>query len=172
MISNTSIKLRALEPGDLNNLYSWENNFEEWKFSDHQIPFSQFVLEQYIQSATESIYSSRQLRLVIEEVDSKRCIGFLDFFDFDPRNLKMAVGILIGDVSDRRKGFAIDALSLGKRFVKESFNLRQLYCHISENNLPSISLFKKAGFQTSGILKDWKREGDQWRDVLVFQCLL
>ncbi len=172
MISNSVITLRALEPEDLDNLYSWENKFEEWKYSDHQIPFSKFVLEKYIQQASESIYSSKQLRLVIEENETKSCIGFLDFFDFDPMNRRMAVGILIGDKKYRRKGFALEALNLGKKFVKESFGLRQLYCHVSKSNTASISLFEKAGFEQSGILKDWKLEGEKWINVLVFQAIL
>ncbi len=172
MISNDHITLRALEPADIDYLYTWENNFEEWKYSDHQIPFSKFILEKYIEQATESIYSSKQLRLVIEDNTSGKCIGFLDFFDFDPLNRRMAVGILIGDPQFRRKGLALDALSLGKEFVKASFGLRQLYCHISETNQGSIALFQKAGFQQSGILKDWKIEKDNWINVLVFQCVL
>jgi len=172
MISNNLISLRALEPSDLDCMYRWENNFEEWKFSDHQIPFSKFILEKYIQQATDSIYSSKQLRLVIEEKCSGKCLGFLDFFDFDPQNARMAIGIIIGEKKDRRKGFALEALNLGKSFVKSSFGLRQLYCHISENNPASISLFEKAGFTQSGCLKDWKIDRKNWINVLVFQCLL
>jgi diamine N-acetyltransferase len=171
MISSDKIKLRALEPEDIDNLYIWENNYAEWEYSDNQIPFSRYTLERYIENATNSIYSTRQLRLVIEDNNDQCCIGFLDFFDFDPLNQRMAVGILIGEEKYRRKGFALEAILLGWEYSRKTFGIEQLYCHITENNKASIALFQKAGFEIVGRLKHWKKIADIWHDVLILQLI-
>ena len=64
-LKNEHIILRAIEPADIDVLYNWENDTENWQVSNVQTPFSRFVLEQYITSAHQDIYSAKQLRLMI-----------------------------------------------------------------------------------------------------------
>src|SRR2546421_12755893 len=115
------IQLRALEPSDLEQLYQWENDTAIWSVSGTLAPFSRFVLEQYLASSHEDIYSNKQLRLIIDltvsddedETDDAPCsIGCIDLFDFDPKHRKAGVGILIADRSYRGKGDATEALHL------------------------------------------------------------
>ena len=40
-----NIKLRALEPEDLELLYEWENNDSNWMISNTISPFSKYILE-------------------------------------------------------------------------------------------------------------------------------
>ena len=79
--------------------------------SNTQSPFSRFVLEQYITSSHQDIYSVKQLRLIICNEENK-AIGSIDLFDFDPNHLRAGVGILIAEKADRKKGYASEALSL------------------------------------------------------------
>ena len=65
------IFLRAIEPSDIELIYEWENDIENWIVSNTQTPFSRFVLEQYITSAHEDIYTAKQLRLIICTNDNK-----------------------------------------------------------------------------------------------------
>ena len=47
--------------------------------------------------------------------------------------------------------------------------LHQLYCNIPENNIPSLNLFQKAGYEIVGIKKDWIRAGKEWQDEYMLQ---
>ena len=60
------IRLRALEPEDVNILYKWENDTEIWKVSNTVAPFSKHMLRQFIENQQRDIYETRQLRLIIE----------------------------------------------------------------------------------------------------------
>ena len=49
-MKNKEIKLRALEPEDLELLYNWENNDEYWIISNTVSPFSKYTLKLYLEN--------------------------------------------------------------------------------------------------------------------------
>jgi len=165
------INLRPLEMEDLNLLYEWENNPLVWSVSNTVTPYSKHILQQYIETAGTDIYTSKQLRLVIEKTESKQAIGFIDLFDFDPYNSKVGVGILIAETKERNQGFASEALNLIIQYVEKHLGLKQLYCNITTDNAQSIKLFKKTGFIEFGIKKDWIRVEDTWLDEALYQLI-
>src|SRR6218665_468737 len=145
-LKNQYISLRSIDPSDIDVLYNWENDTDNWQVSNTQTPFSRFVLEKYITSSHEDIYTAKQLRLIICDHENKP-IGCIDLFDFDPNHLRAGIGILVADKSDRRKGYASEALKLLTDYCFTSLNLNQLYCNITTDNEASILLFQKHGFQ-------------------------
>lgn len=177
-LTGNQILLRAIEADDLDALYSWENNTDHWRVSNTQTPFSRGVLKQYIETAHLDIYSVKQLRLMIVEhhdesgaLKDPRAIGCIDLFDFDPNHLRAGIGVLIADKNDRRKGYASEALTLLINYCFELLNLNQLYCNIAVDNEYSILLFKKHGFEITGVKKNWIREGAAFKDELLLQLL-
>ncbi|MCW3070179.1 MAG: acetyltransferase, ribosomal protein N-acetylase [Bacteroidetes bacterium] len=164
------VTLRALEPEDIDVLYNWENDPENWAVSNTQTPFSRFVLEQYITTAHVDIYSAKQLRLMICDKEGK-AVGSIDLFDFEPNHLRAGVGILVADKTDRRKGYASEALELLRNYCFDILNLHQIYCNITTDNESSILLFQKHGFQITGIKKQWIRSGSGYKDELLLQLI-
>jgi diamine N-acetyltransferase len=104
------IKLRAVEPEDLELLYEWENNSHYWIISNTITPFSKFTLKRYIENSHKNIFETGQLRLMIDHIKTNKSIGTIDLFDFDPFHKRAGLGILIADESFRRKGYASMAL--------------------------------------------------------------
>jgi len=100
-LANKTINLRAPEPEDLDLLYLWENNTEVWQISGTIVPFSRFVLKQYLENAGKDIFEMKQLRLIIQLNSNKRPIGAIDLFDFDPLHRRDGIGIVIADSSAR-----------------------------------------------------------------------
>ena len=164
------ISLRAIEPSDIDILYRWENDVETWNVSNTQTPYSRFVLEQYIASAHQDIYSVKQLRLIICDSEGK-AIGTIDLFDFDPNHMRAGIGILIADKEDRRQGAASEALELLVDYCFNILNLHQVYSNITIDNEASVLLFQKHGFQITGVKKHWVREGEKFKDELLLQRL-
>ena len=64
-IQTEHIYLRALEPTDLELLYTCENDRLVWKVSNTITPFSKYILQQYLESSQNDIYTNKQLRLMI-----------------------------------------------------------------------------------------------------------
>jgi diamine N-acetyltransferase len=168
-----NIKLRAIEPSDLDIIFQWENNPENWLISNTTVPFSKHVLNKYIENAHQDIYEARQLRLMIDLMDPKgniiNVIGTIDLFDFDPRHRRAGVGILIAQKENRRQGLASEALSVLADYAFGTLHLHQLYCNIAYDNKASLNLFKKHGFVEVGVKKDWLRRNREWLDVILLQ---
>lgn len=100
----TSIRLRALEPEDLECLYKWENDMDLWEVSDTLTPFSLFTLKKYIETCHLDIYTTKQLRLMIERVDTNERIGLVDLYDFDPYHQRAGIGIMIHNTENQKQG--------------------------------------------------------------------
>ena len=164
------ISLRALEPEDLDRLYLWENDTTLWPHGSTRAPLTRHQLWQYIDSYDGDIFAARQLRLMIVDNDSGEAIGTADIFDFDPHNCHAKTGIFV-DTAHRRKGVAAEALALLSDYARECIGLHQLVALVRADNNPSIALFKRAGFKSSGCLRSWIKNGHRYSDVLVFQKL-
>ncbi len=170
LLENEHIRLRALEPEDLANIYLWENNTEWWGVGNTLTPYSRYVLKEYIAQSHRDLYDLKQLRLVIERKESPTPIGTVDLYDFDPHNRRVGVGVLI-DPACQGNGIATEAMDLLKEYVFSFLKLHQLYVYVAENNDASRTLFARCGFETTGKLADWQVAVDGYRDVLVMQLL-
>ncbi len=169
---NQSLRLRAPEAEDIDFIYRLENDQRIWVLSNTQAPVSRFAIEQYILSASQDIYATRQIRMILEKKGRQGAvpIGMVDLFDFDPQHLRAGIGILLDD-RHRQKGFGSDALRLMIDYAFGTLHLRQLYCHIGAGNLASKRLFDRMGFTQSGRLTDWIRTAEGWEDVVVMQLV-
>ena len=170
-LENKTIRLRALEPKDLDILYSWENDMSIWYLSNTQIPFSKYTLKNYIKNSLLDIYTAKQLRLIIELKQDPRPLGAIDLFDFDPFHLRAGVGILIGKTDDREKGYASEALQTLIEYSFSTFGLKQLYCSITEDNDQSLKLFIKYGFVITGQKKAWIKKDNMWLTEFFLQLI-
>lgn len=170
LMHNDTLRLRALEPTDLDLLYAWENDATVWTVSDTAAPYSRQVLWQYLENYTGDIYQSRQLRLMIELNDGT-AVGTVDFFHFDPLNNRAELGLLIAP-EHRGNGYGQMALQLARDYAAQHIGMRQLYVYIRTDNTTCLKLFQNFGFEQCGVLKSWVKRGRQYHDVALLQLLL
>ncbi|MGQ3679573.1 GNAT family N-acetyltransferase [Tenacibaculum discolor] len=169
-LTGTHIKLRALEPEDLEFLFQIENNESFWEVSHTQAPFSKFLLKQYLENAHLDIFEAKQLRLVIDEKSTGKSIGMIDLFDFNPQHKRAGIGVLIHP-DFQQKGFASEALQLLINYCFTHLHLHQLYANITNDNTNSLHLFEKKNFKQIGIKKDWIFYNGTYKDELLFQLI-
>jgi diamine N-acetyltransferase len=171
-MTGKNIALRAVELSDADLIYAWENDPSIWQVSNTITPFSRYIIEQYILDSEQDIFTTKQLRLMIDHIGGDKIItiGAIDLFDFEPLHRRAGIGILIHD-KERGQGFASEALQLMKAYVFNTLQLHQLYCHISPGNTASLSLFTKHGFSISGTRKEWLHQNGQWTDEHILQCI-
>ena len=97
ILENDIIKIRPLEPSDVDLLYKWENDPEIWKISHTITPFSKHIIKKFIENSQFDIYETKQYRFMIDLKNDNKVItiGTIDLFDFDPYHSRVGVGILI-----------------------------------------------------------------------------
>ena len=164
-----TLKLRALEPNDLEMVYDIENDKSLWVYSNTTSPFSRHTLKKFIENSHLDIIEHKQLRLVIADDDNS--YGFIDLYDYDFINRRVGLGIIIFK-KYRSKGIGLISLQLTEDFLLEHVPIHQVYANISSTNKESISLFEKSDFVNVGLKKDWIFYNNQFNDELLFQKIL
>jgi len=164
------IYLRALEPEDLEFIHTIENDESLWELSNTITPYSKFLIKQYLEHSHKDIFEVKQLRLVISDYEEK-ALGMIDLFDFDFKNSRAGVGILVKETKDRQLGYGKEALQLLINYSFTHLGLHQLYCNISEENKASIKLFTSQGFNKIGLKEDWNYVDGTYKNEYIFQLL-
>ena len=167
LLHTDSLRLRAPEPEDLDVMFLFENDEELWADGGVTGPYSRYQLKKYIVNAKNDVYADGQLRLMMEDGDGK-VVGIVDLFNFDARNRRAEIGIVVRKEFRRRK-LATTALELLERHCFGYLGLHQLYAYIQEGNAASLALFARMGYRQTGILADWLYIGGRYRNVCVMQ---
>ncbi len=164
------LRLRAMEPEDLEILYAMENDPQTWDVTNFNVPYSKFVLKQYIENSQSDMFADRQLRMMIVRREDDKVVGTIDVTDFAPMHARGEIGIAI--LSEfQGNGFAKEALELMCEYTFRFLFLKQLNAHVAVDNISSLRLFKSCGFTECGLLKEWWCVSGKYKDVVLLQRL-
>ena len=164
------VHLRALEPEDLDLLYKIENDVKLWNVGTSNVPYSRYTLHNYVATASNDIYTDRQVRMIIEN-EAGQTIGIVDVVNFDPSNQRAEVGLVILSAY-RCQGYAAATLTLIADYALHIWHLHQLFAFIDVSNQASVSLFMKMGFQKSACITDWLYDGQEYHDAWLVQLVI
>ena len=165
-----SINFRAMEPEDLDLLYTIENDTNLWNIGVTSVPYSRYTLYEYIANSKNDIYTDRQVRMMIEN-NKHDIVGIVDLTNFDPKHMRAEIGIVI-EQKHRNKGYAQATIQKIKEYSLNVLHLHQLYAYVDKDNEQSLKLFKRCGFIISNELKDWLFDGKIYHSALLMQLFL
>lgn len=167
MNDDAIVRLRAMEPEDLDFLYAMENDKEVWDVGCTNVPYSRYVLHDYIANASNDIYADGQVRMVMEDWSGNR-VGLVDVFNFDASNRRAEVSVVVM-AEYRGRGLARDAVRQVCHYALRTLHLHQLYAIIATDNMASQQLFSETGFTGRNVLKEWLFDGMTYKDAIVMQ---
>lgn len=167
MNDDAIVRLRAMEPEDLDFLYAMENDKEVWDVGCTNVPYSRYVLHDYIANASNDIYADGQVRMVMEDRSGNR-VGLVDVFNFDASNRRAEVSVVVM-AEYRGRGLARDAVRQVCHYALRTLHLHQLYAIIATDNMASQQLFSETGFTGRNVLKEWLFDGMTYKDAIVMQ---
>ena len=167
-IESCRVRLRAIEPEDIDLLYQIENNPNHWSAGHNRMPYSRFYLKNYLESLTGDIFLDRKLRLIIECKQRQYAVGIIDLYDLNPIYLKAEVGIIVFEAY-RGQGYGKEATHLLAEYAFTHLLLNQVYATTSALNAASIALFKSCGFEQTARFKEWVLTQHGFEDELLFQ---
>lgn len=171
MLRGDNVFLRVVDKTDDTTLFFWENDTENWKISNTEIPYSLHSIHQLIEQQND-LRVSGQLRFMICENTSSNPIGNIDLYDVNFKHGYATVGILIADKTKRKQGLAKESLTILIEYCKQILELRNLQCFIHEDNTDSVSLFENVGFRHVGTLKKWLKFSGHIYDLHHYQLAL
>lgn len=169
------MRLRGLEPEDLDLLYTIENDSALWWVGAQTAPVSRFRLREYIASCEADIYKDEQVRFVIEtgNADDReaKAVGLVDLFNFSPRNRRAELGIAITKEA-QGKGIAQEAIKEIMAYARDIVGIHQIYAIVPSSNLASQKMLLNIGFLRHAVLKDWLMHDGKYEDALFMQHFL
>ena len=164
------MRLRAIEPYDIDLLYTIENDRDLWDVSSVNVPYSRYDLEQYVLSQQHDLYADKQLRLVITD-DGGKAVGLIDLFDFSPTNSRAELGMAILK-EERGKGYATGALKLLHDYAASHLHLHQIYAIVPSDNAACLSMLRNMGYANEMVLPDWLKKPSGYTDcIALFRVL-
>lgn len=161
------VRLRAMEPEDLDVLYRIENDRDVWDVGENNVPYSRYILHDYIANASADIYADKQVRMVVEN-EKGQLVGVADVVNFCPSHARAEVSIVICR-EHRKKGYARAAIRQIMEYALRTLHLHQLYAVVREDNMPSLNLFSSLGFKSKMALDDWLFDGKDYHNAVVMQ---
>lgn len=164
------VRLRAMEPEDLDALYRIENDRDVWDVGENNVPYSRYILHDYIANASADIYADKQVRMVVENEDGL-LVGVADVVNFCPSHARAEVSIVICR-EHRKKGYARAAIRQIMEYALRTLHLHQLYAVVREDNMPSLNLFSSLSFKSKMVLEDWLFDGKDYHNAVVMQFFL
>ncbi|MBQ1581599.1 MAG: GNAT family N-acetyltransferase [Prevotella sp.] len=164
------VKLRAMEPEDLDLLYQIENDSSIWHVGTNNVPYSRYVLHDYIAHASGDIYTDKEVRMMIDN-EQGETVGIVDLVNFSPQHQRAEIGIVIKD-GCRNLGYANAAIRKIMSYAHDVVHLHQLYAIVEATNEISLNLFESLGFSRSICLKEWTFNGNTYVDAIVIQKFL
>lgn len=167
--NKANVRLRAIEPEDLDLLYRIENDMKLWNVGASNVPYSRYTLHDYIANAADDIYVDRQVRMMVENEEGE-IVGIVDVVNFDPGNCRAEVGLIILDAY-RRRGYGSSTLQQIADYALNVLHLHQLFAFVDMRNEGSMSLFEKMGFVAAVKIKDWLYDGREYRDAALMQLV-
>jgi diamine N-acetyltransferase len=169
MLQSSSVFLRALEPEDLELLYTIENDTTVWSVSSERSHYSKFALKQYLASQPANIFQQGELRLVICESLTNKSVGLIDLTNFSPIDRRAEISICLLD-DYRGRGYAKDAIVGIEKYAAEVLRLDFLYAQVSKTTNPaSMKLFESLAYAEVAVLPAWHYGKNGHEDLAILK---
>jgi RimJ/RimL family protein N-acetyltransferase len=145
ILETQRLSLKLLEERDLNEIFFYMND-EIGKNLGGKMkkPFKQNYRKEYKKNiGYKNIYD-----FVIREKNSNHFIGVISVYLFKDRdlNLKGKVGYWTAE-NQRKKGYMSETLKEVEKLYPKFFNLNKIWTTVRADNLTSLNLLIKSGFQ-------------------------
>ena len=167
-----TVLLRPLEPEDLEPLYQMENSMEDWEHSSNTVPFSHYLLRDYIATQKCDLAIDRQVRLVICDRNNPGLVmGLADLNDYNPIHRRAEIGIILAK-EFRGRGYSLQAMRAFIGYIRSARLVDHVYAYVSEYNSACIRMLGKCGFIHGSTLKNWFVKEGKGINAEVFQLFL
>ena len=172
MLNGKLVRLRAVEEVDLENVFTWMNDWEvkRWVGSPARYPFSRAEEAEWVKKAVLRT-KPPDISFAIETLAEARHFGNLGLHGIDGADRKASLGIMIGDHGFWSHGYGTDAICTVLRYAFDEMNLHRVWLEVLADNARGIACYLKCGFVEEGRLRQDRYRGGEWIDLLVMGVL-
>jgi len=166
VIAGEQVRLRPFRRADLPRVTAWRHDDELRRgalWGD--APFGRREALRWLRAVSDGVDPSR-LTFAVELRASARLVGLTNLTRIDRRGGTAYFGVVIGEKDCWGRGLAHETLCLMLRRA-EALGLRKVLLEVAGDNPRAIALYRRAGFETEGVLRRQLRRGPECVDVLI-----
>ena len=170
-IAGEQVLLRPFRRTDLSRVIVWRHDDELRRgalWSD--APFGRREALRWLRAVSDGV-DPRRLTFAVELRASARLVGLTNLTRIDRRGGTAYFGVGIGEKDCWGRGLAHETLSLMLRRAV-TLGLRKVLLEVAGDNPRAIALYRRAGFETEGVLRRQLRRGPACVDVLIMAAFL
>jgi RimJ/RimL family protein N-acetyltransferase len=165
------VRLRLFRRADLPRVIAWRRDEELRRGALWgEGPFGTREAQRWLRAVSDGLDPTRQT-FAIEQRESRRLVGLTTLTRIDRRLGTAYFGVVIGEKDTWGQGLAREALTLMLRRAA-ALGLRKVLLEVAADNPRAIALYRRAGFQTEGVLRRQLRREDGFVDVLIMAVFL
>lgn len=158
------VKLQYFERSDFNQLIQWIGSPEfllQWGGPGFDYPLNDAQLEKYIENANSD--DAETLVYKVIDGDNGDVIGHISLGKIDRRNKSARIGkVLIGNQNVRGKGTGQQMIRELLKIAFDELHLHRVSLGVFDFNLSAIACYEKAGFRKEGLLRDSRKNGEEY----------
>lgn len=163
----TRVRLRALEPSDVDAFYTWnQDTGNQRKLAHVWLPSSRAALKQWLEKQSAKRTEGDEFMLVIENLEGE-FVGVISTHHCEPRVGCFQYGIGIMPAHQRR-GYAHEAMRLVLRFMFLERRYQKVTAEIFSYNEPSQKMHEAFGFQFEGRIRRTLYTNGEYHDQLFY----
>lgn len=161
--------LKELSYDDLKTINQWRNDSElvallgaNYRYINMETDEQWF--KNYMSSRSNTVRCGIHL-------SNGELIGTVYLTNIDHLNQSADLSIMIGNTSERGKGYGKVALKMILCHAFLNLNLNRISLKVLNTNSRAIHLYEKCGFKTEGLLRQIVYKNGVWHDQLIMSIL-
>lgn len=164
---NDLIRLRAFEPGDADAVTRWNLDSQRGQYLDFLWPpSSRASTEAWLAEQSRLKLEEDRFHFVIETLDGTP-VGTIATHHCNPRSGTFSYGLDVAR-EQRRKGYASAAIIMVLRYYFDYLRYQKVTVVVHADNLPSLRLHERLGFQREGCLRRMVYQNGAFIDEIYF----
>jgi len=165
------VRLRPFRRADLPRVVAWRRDEELRRGALWgEGPFGAREAQRWLRAVSDGVDASR-LTFAVELRASARLVGLTNLTRIDRRTGTAYFGVVIGEKDCWGRGIARETVTLVLRRAA-ALGLRKVLLEVASDNPRAIELYRRAGFETEGVLRRHLPRGDGSIDVMIMAVFL
>lgn len=170
MLTGKLVRLRAIEPTDLERIQVWINDREVTQWLSARYPLSMAQEQRWLEGVASRPHAEG-ITLAIETLTEDRHIGSISLTRKSVESRNAELGIMIGDKPSWNAGHGTDAILTLLTFGFDEMNLHRIQLSVLDTNARAIACYRKCGFKEEGLLREDVYKAGRYHDMVIMSTL-
>jgi len=167
MLQGARVRLRALEPADVDTIWQWHHDHEFHLLDGWLYPASRKQVVDFIEAASDPSFQNLWLGI---ETEDAALIGYATLKRARPEHRSAEFGIAI-ERGHWNAGYGTDATRTILRFAFIEMGLHRVELGVLDTNARAQRVYEKCGFQVEGRARESRFRDGRWHDTIRMSIL-